>query len=1030
MAYDFKETESRILQFWEKNKIYQKTKEKNKSGKPFYFLEGPPYTSGKVHIGTAWNKSLKDSLLRYKRMQGFDVWDRSGYDMHGLPTENATEKKLGIKGKEEIVKLGVEKFVNECEELCIKNMNQMTEDFKLIGVSLDWEDPYQPITREYMNGVWWLIKKVNEKKRLYKGLRTMHWDAATATAVAKHELEYQSVTDDSIYLKFPVKGEENTFFVIWTTTPWTIPLNLAIMVSPKITYQFCKVENETWILAKDLASKVVNEIAEKDFTVEKTVTGKELEGMSYAHPYEDEIPFFKNNPNKKMHTVLLSAEHVTTESGTGLVHCAPGCGPEDYEVGHKNGLTPYNAVNEHGVFEDCGPFTDLVAKTDDKKFIEHFEKENIVIAVKRYTHDYPYGERSHEPVIFRTTAQWFFKVEDIKKDMIAANNKINWVPKAAYNAFNAWLENLRDNSITKQRFWGTPAPIWEAEDGEYIVVGSFEELEELSGQKIEKLHKPWIDEVTITKNGKVFKRIPDILDVWIDAGSASWNCLYFPGRKDLFEKLFPADFILEGIDQIRGWFNLLMVGSMLGFEKPSFKNVYMHGFLQDAQGRKMSKSLGNYILPSEVIEKYGADTLRYYLSGGANPGLDLNYNFEDMKLKYKNLNVLVNLQNYFLNLVKTTNLQPGKINKDKIELEEEYILAKLQKILQKTTDAYDAYHLNETPHYVESMFLETSRTYVQQIRDKVTLGTKEEKQIVINVLYEILLTTLKIFAPTAPFLTEELYQQLKKTFDLPEESVHHCTWPKINEAFIDDPLVAEVETAKSVIQGILAGREKLRLGVRWPLKEVIVVTSNKEIEDAVAKLNTTIEKQTNVRDIKVRAKLHDMKETMKPNFKHIGVDFKQQSKDVIKALQEASQILVMKNINEKGKHILHLKEDIEITKEHITIERSFPEQYIEISMKHADIYIDKTRTRELDAEGYAREVMRKIQTIRKEGGLEKNDSINIIFATTDDELKEAVKKHQVDIEEKCGIKTLTFSTELGEEEKIKGKIYSISYEKL
>src|SRR3989338_8063900 len=420
-----------------------------------------------------------------------------------------------------------------------------------------------------MQAEWWLIKKAHEKGRLYQGLRTMHWDAATQTAVAKHELEYKSITDTSIYIKFPHAKKKNTYFIIWTTTPWTIPLNLAIMVNPKLTY--CDVEiqesvntkeKETWIIAKPLVHSLMNKTRQDKFKIKKEYLGSELDNEHYTHPLDTKPHLPKDlQKNPRLFTILLSEEYVDASAGTGLVHCAPGCGPEDYEVGHLHHLPPFNCVDEEGYFRNFGPFSGWKSKWDDKKFIEAIHNAGVLLTKEPYVHDYPYGERSHQPVIFRTTKQWFFKVEDLKGKMLEANKLILWEPQAAQNAFNSWLDNLRDNSITKQRYWGTPVPIWQAADGDYIVVGSIAELEKLSKQKVKEMHIPQIDAITIKKDGKVYTRTTDVLDVWIDAGTASWNCLDYPQNKKLFDKFFPADFILEGKDQIRGWFNLLMVAS-------------------------------------------------------------------------------------------------------------------------------------------------------------------------------------------------------------------------------------------------------------------------------------------------------------------------------------------------------------------------------------------------------------------------------------------------------------------------------------
>jgi len=858
--YDFKEVEAWTLRFWEDNNIYEKVKEKNKKGKPFYFLQGPPYTSGKIHLGQAWNNTMKDVVLRYKRMRGFDVWDRAGYDMHGLPTARKVMALHKIKMKEDIKKFGVDKFVNECIGFSSEKAEEMSRDLWRLGVWMNYKNAYLPIKNEFIEAEWFLVKKAEEQGRLYEGEKTMTWCPSCATAMAKHECEYKEVEDDSIFMKFKVKGKKDEYLIIWTTTPWTIMFNLAIMVNPDLDYVKVEVEDnkkdkgkiakEKWIVAKALAGVFIQGVANKKYRIIEEFKGSKLEGVEYEHPWDKKLGFYKELKKKhpKVHTVVLSSEYVDTASGTGLVHCAPGCGPEDYEVGYRNNIPPFNILDEHGVFpKEAGRFAGLEARKDDDKFTQELKQDGALIAVTKVKHDYPHCERCHAPVIFRKTKQWFFKVEDLKEEMIRANQSIYWVPKTAQNAFHSWLDNLRDNSITKQRYWGTPVPIWKCEKCKaYEVFGSASELEKRAGKgKVpSNLHKPWIDEVIFKcKCGGVMKRIPEIMDVWVDAGTTSWNCLYYPKRKDLFEKYFPADFILEGKDQIRGWFNLLMVSSMIAFGKPSFKAVYMHGMITDIEGKKMSKSLGNIISPYELIEKYGADTLRYYMSE-TRPGYDINFSWEEAKIRFKNLQVFWNIHNYLLDLTRTYKLKPRKPDMTRAGIEEEYVLSRVYSTMKRVEERHEKYLLNELTPLLGELFLDLSRDYIQFVRDK------EDKQVVVDTLYECLVNIVKMLAPNMPFITEAVYQNLKKEYGLlKDESVHLCEWPVCDESRINPGLEEEVRIAKEVITLILGKREEAGLGVRWPLARAEVFVENPHVLKKTADL---VKKQTNIKKLLIK----------------------------------------------------------------------------------------------------------------------------------------------------------------------------------
>ena len=1046
-AYDPKVVEKTILTFWKDKKIFEKARKKNKGGKKFYFLDGPPYTSGRVHIATAWNKSMKDMVLRYKRLSGFDAWDRAGYDMHGLPTEHKVMAKLNLKTKEEIADYGVKKYIEECTEFSTEHAKIMSEDFKRLGVWMDFDNAYMPISRTFIEGEWWLIKRAHENNRLYEGEKVMTWCPSCATALAKHELVYESVTDKSIFIKFKVKDKKNEYLVVWTTTPWTIPFNLGIMVNPDLEYVRAQVEDEVWIISKALVAPVVRAVAEKDYKILEEFKGRSLEGLKYEHPFHDTLKSEYDKlaeKSEKVHSVVLSSEHVDVSAGTGLVHMAPGCGPEDYEVGYREGIPPYNTIDQYGNFPDyMGEFAGYNAKKDNDRFIEALEKRKALIATTDVEHEYAHCWRCSHPVVFRATRQWFFKVEDMKDEMIELNKKVHWVPEwAGSRQFDSWLRNLRDNSITRQRLWGTPVPIWKCNEcRDYVVVGSVDELEELAGKVPNDLHIPYIDKVEIKcKCGGVKKRIADILDVWIDAGTNSWTCLDFPSEQKHFDELWPADFILEGPDQIRGWFNVLLVCSMIAFGKHPYKACYMHGMLSDIEGQKMSKSLGNIISPYEVIDKFGADTLRYYMIGATDAGVQINFSWEEAELKFKNLFVLWNIQNFLIDLCRTNKINPkklGTIEEDLFGTEEKYLMSRANDTLFRVTNFMEVYEIEKVPQLLENLYLDISRTYIQLVRDKAAIGEKEDKEIVAYSIFRSLMTFLQMFQIVAPFVSEMIYQNLKDEFGLKEESIALLGWPSHDAHKIDNQLEVEMVIAKDIIQSVFFARDKAGIGRKWPLKEIFVVTKDDITVAAAEKMSEIIKGQANVKSVNVQESFPFEKMKVRADYEKLAPKFRDLTPKIIARLATDSSETIMGHIKKDGKYAFIVDgQKVEITNEHLHIETATQEPYLGTDFSRGKVYVNKERTPELEAEGYAREITRHVQSERKKAGFEKKDEI-VLFVKVPDELEEMLKDWESRIKEKVGAENIAIShQEPGRKHdfvskvKVKGKNVEIYFERI
>ncbi len=816
------ENEKNILAFWEKEKIYEKAKRKNAKGKKFYFMDGPPYATGHIHMGTALNKILKDIALRSRRMQGYDVLDRPGYDTHGVPIELQVEKEIGIKNKSDIERYGVARFVAQCRAYATKYIDVMNNEFKNLGVWMDWEHPYLTLEDSYIESIWSAFKEADKKGLLYLGKYPVHVCPRCESAVAFNEIEYGKQRDLSIFVKFPLKKRKNAFLIIWTTTPWTLPANTAVMAHPNVVYQEVETnKGEHWIIAKDLVRNFFDSIGRK-YTVKDEFVGKKMKEWEYENPLSR---YLKLNV-KNGYRVVLSHRYVTTENGTGLVHCAPGHGKEDYEVGKEYGLDMPSLVASNGVLTgEAGKYAGRLAREVDKQITDDLRNDGFLAHQMMYDHDYPLCWRDKTPLLMIAQPQWFLRISKIQKKLLAENEKVHWIPGYMKLRMKAWLEGVGDWPVSRQRYWGTPLPIWyDHASGEKIVVGSIDELKKLSGRKSIGMHKPEIDNITIsTKTGRVLHRVPEVLDVWFDSGVSSWASLGYPKDTKKFKRYWPADLNIEGTDQFRGWWNSQIILSEILFDQRPFESILVHGLMLGLGKRKMSKSLGNTVMPSQVIERYGRDYLRYYFAK-LSRGDDFLFDEAEFKEIQKVMTIFLNVHAFISGLEK----KRTRI----LTLEDRWILSRYFSFVQEATTSYNSYRFPEVVQLFERFLVhDLSRTYIQMIR---------ERSDVRGVLEDIFVGLVRILAPICPFLCESLWPELGQD----KQSVHLSELPSVDRKKIAPKLEESFHILLKILEMGMAKRDEAKVGLRWPLS-LARVTSNVTLDK---EFYAIIRRQLNVKN--------------------------------------------------------------------------------------------------------------------------------------------------------------------------------------
>ncbi|OUJ19107.1 Isoleucyl-tRNA synthetase [Methanonatronarchaeum thermophilum] len=1024
LDYDPEVIEGRVREFWEANDVYERSRKRDLDVEErFYFVDGPPYTTGRIHLGTTWNKIIKDAVLRYTTLKGIPVMDRAGWDMHGLPIEVKVEKEFDFESKQDIEDFGIDNFVDECKNYALQYKESMTEQFKELGAWLDWDDPYMTINNNYIESAWWTLKRADERGLLEKGKRIVNWCPRCETALADSEVEYDEVLDPSIFVKFPVKGEENRFIVIWTTTPWTIPSNLAVAVNPDYEYSVVKAyrdgDSEELIVSSELVENVLKEGRYEDYEVLETFEGSELEGLKYEFPLASQVPEQKELESDLVHTVF--AEEFVTVEKTGLVHSAPSHGHEDFDMGQKRGLPLFSIVNAEGRYTDKGgKYSGKYVKDANSVIIDDLNENGLLLSSDEITHRYGHCWRCDTSIIYLATTQWFLNVSQLKDKMVSEVDRVDWTPEwAGSSRFKDWVSNAKDWCISRQRYWGIPLPVWECSCGARETIGTIEELKEKSINCPEsglELHRPHVDKIKLECNdcGLKMQRVEDVIDVWFDSGVASWANLKFPQEEDAFEEWWPADFIVEGHDQTRGWFYSQLGAGVLAFDRAPYESVLMHGFVLDENGKKMSKSVGNVVQPEEIIEKYGTDTLRLYLLSECAPWEDLKFNWDECQNVKRTLNVFWNVYKFASTYMALDEFEPKKdLKKEDLKIEDRWILSKLNNLMKNVKTAMENRQIHKGARYIKSFILEDlSRWYVRLIRDRTWVEAEDkDKYTAYETLHEVMHKTLIVMSPYTPFITENIYQNLVKNLSFGKESVHLETYPTQNKEFIDNELEQQMEIAREIIESASHARQLIELNLRWPVNKITIEPNNNEIVEAIEAMDEIIKDQVNTKKIETltpNSEFPELQTVLQPDMGVIGPKFKGKAEKVMNIIKE-------KNIKpeELPKTIEVDGEEIEITKNMVNQETKVPERYSKSSFTNGEIYVDGELTEKLKQEGYAKETIRRIQEMRKELDLHVEEYIEVQIDIPNNELETSITEWRDHISHETRAKKLEIDTANG-----------------
>lgn len=991
----FPEKEVKVLNFWKEEKVFEKSLE-GRAGKPlFSFYDGPPFATGLPHYGHLLAGTIKDVIPRYKTMKGYYVPRRFGWDCHGLPVENEIEKAKELSGAPSIEAFGIGKFNEECRSIVLRYTEEWKSTVNRMGRWVDFDHTYKTMDPSFMESVWWVFGQLFGKGLVYEGFKVMPFSAQLGTPLSNFEanLNYKDVDDPALTVTFPLVDDEKTSLLAWTTTPWTLPSNLAVMVGSDVDYVKVRKKDsgEQYFLAKARMSAVLGDI--DAYEVVETVKGKALEGKEYKPLFD----YFAQKREENAFRVLLD-EAVSTEEGTGIVHSAPAFGEQDFYACSRYDIEPVCPVDQNGKFtKEIPEFEGQFVKDADKAIIKRLKQWNRMFHHGQVRHRYPFCWRSDTPLIYKAVSTWFVAVEKIKDKMLKMNEQIQWVPGHIKNGrFGKWLENARDWAISRNRYWGTPIPIWRSDAGEIRVFSSIKDLEERTGKKITDLHRHFIDELTFEENGHVFKRVPEVFDCWFESGSMPYAQNHFPfENEEATKNAFPADFIAEGLDQTRGWFYTLTVLATALFEKPAFKNVIVNGIILAEDGAKMSKRLKNYPEPTKVIDQYGSDAIRLYLmQSPAVQAEDLRFSERGVELVLRQ--VLIPLWNSYVFLSTYANIYnwkpEAKFTKPKADIDR-WIVSYLQQLIQDVTTSLDGYQIDKATEPLIMFVDKLTNWYIRRCRSRFWADQDSpDRQEAFHTLYTVLLTFSKVVAPFVPFLAEELFQGLKGKGD--PQSVHLCDFPQYDSFLREEGLERQMESVQAVVSAGHALRKEHRIKVRQPLGKATIATFDEGVLHALMGQEDLIKEELNVKSIDFKRDESELVTLVaKPNFRVLG---KKVGK-LMGVLQKEIQAFGAEKLNAllSGKDVtVSLQgEEFVLTPDDVAVERKVHEGVVAMAVQGVTVALDTTLTEGLLLEGLARELVNKINTMRRDTGLEVTDRIHVTIEGTE-KVEEAFSIHK------------------------------------